>query len=99
MARIDHTNHAHPATAEARRRCRAARAAMDEAARKLAEREDGLAAAAAANRKHMIKVTAQAAFEAKQRAAHVHVFDYNVIPGDGFCRGCGKKESTINAGN
>lgn len=33
--------------------------------------------------------------ESLRQDAHTHEYDYNVIPGDGFCRGCGKKESTI----
>lgn len=39
MTRIDHTNHAHPATPEARRRCRAAAAIISRNAAIVAEQE------------------------------------------------------------
>lgn len=30
-----------------------------------------------------------------EATTHTHRFDYNVIPGDGYCRGCDTKESTL----
>lgn len=61
MARIDHTGHAHPATPDGRRRCREARAAMDNSAKILADRED----ADRAIRDEMLKNRTSAAMKAR----------------------------------
>lgn len=80
MARIDHTGHGHPNTPDARRRCRAARAAMDNSARILADRLDAQAAADRAMREHMIKVTSQAKVDAIMRAQEIHCTECGRTP-------------------